>query len=378
MNTPLCPVSPPRPSGGPTTGETSGFWAPLEAFIRTVGPADARVEAVTPLRGLESDGMKAMGYGTPVRVDFRTQGGSRRWVVRTQNRDSFGHEREADRWSSLVLARDTFALFPQHVRPRSFGVLRPDGTRVPVPEGTPFLVTDYVEGAPYAGDLVRLGTSRRARDADLARATELARYLAEIHAVPAPPELYRRAIRDVVGHGEGIFGLVESYPEHDPVAPRARLRALESHALDWRWRLFDRADRCRRTHGDFHPFNLLFDEADALHVLDASRGAAGEPADDLCALSINFLFFSLRARGQFTGALLALWDRFWTTYLATTRDPSVLEVVAPFFAWRALVLASPAWYPEETVKTRDTILGFAEQLLAGARFDPGRILELVA
>lgn len=367
---------PEHPPGG--GAEPDAARASLEAFIRGRGPADAEVDEVVSLRPEESDGMKAMGYGAPVRVRFRTEGRSVDWVFRTQNLDTFGHEREADRWANLVMARDDFARMPRHVRPRALGVLTPDGERIALPPGMPFLVTDYVPGRPYAKDLEGLADRDGASADALAKAEALARYLVETHAEHGTAAQYRRSIRDLVGDGEGIFGLVESYPEHDPVAPRVRLQALEAQAVRWRWRLFDRADRCRRTHGDFHPFNLLFDDDRQLHVLDCSRGAAGEPADDLCALSINYLFFGLRSHGALRGAYHAVWDRFWSTYLDTTHDTDALELVAPFFAWRALVLASPSWYPDETDRTRDTLLRFAERLLDGARFDPRRIGEVLS
>lgn len=350
----------------------------LQAFIRAQGPADAVLEEVASLRSEESDGFKALGYGAPVRVRFRSADGAQSWVVRTANADGFGHEHPADRWASLVLARDTFGRLPRHVRPRALGVLRPSGQRVTVPDGTPFLVTEYVEGQPYARDLERAAATDRVTPRDLERAERLAQLLADTHAERVDPVLYRRALRDLVGHGEGIFGLTESYDPHDPVAPRPRLQALELNAVRWRWRLLERTERARRTHGDFHPFNVLFDDSNAVHLLDASRGGAGEPADDLCALSINYLFFALRERGRFCGALRTVWDRFWCTYLRASGDGDVLQVVAPFFAWRALVLASPAWYPTETAATRNALLSFGERLLNGARFDPSRVEEVLA
>lgn len=380
------PTSTPRPEAtspsaarGAASGvESTDSLRALQAFIRGRGFDDAEVEEVVSLRPEESDGLKAMGYGAPVRVGFRAEGERHDWVFRTANTDSFGHERNADRWSALVLARDTFGNLPQHVRPRAFGVLTTEGERVAIPDGQPFLVTDYVPGRPYARDLERAAGDRRASAHDRQRAERLARYLAEVHAERESTALYRRAVRDLVGHGEGIFGLTESYPEHDPVAPRSRLQALEAHAIRWRWRLFEAEQRCRRTHGDFHPFNLLFDDEDRLHVLDCSRGAAGDPADDLTALSINYYFFALRTRGAFEGAMRDLWDVFWRAYLEETQDHEVCGMVAPFFAWRTLVLASPAWYPSESATTRDRLLRFSERLLSGVRFDPRRVEEVLA
>ena len=54
------------------------------------------------------------------------------------------------------------------------------------------------------------------------------------------------------------------------------------------------------------------------------------------------------------------------------------DAVAPFFAWRALVLASPIWYPHITPADRERILAFAERALAAERFDPAWGAEAMA
>jgi aminoglycoside phosphotransferase (APT) family kinase protein len=244
--------------------------------------------------------------------------------------------------------------------------VRDDGALVSLAQtGEPYLVTAWVDGALYADDLRRVQASA-ATPRDVVRAEHLARVLLEIHAQPGShPGAYTRAIRDLLGHGEGIFGLVDAYPPD--VVPASRLRTLEEACLAWRWKLRARGDRLRRTHGDFHPFNLVFG-AGGLVLLDASRGSEGDPADDVACLTINYLFFG---RGQ---GLADLWTAFWRVYLAGDAD-DVLAAVAPFYAWRALVLASPIWYPHLAAADRDRILGFAERALAADRFDPAWGLE---
>ena len=61
------------------------------------------------------------------------------------------------------------------------------------------------------------------------------------------------------------------------------------------------------------------------------------------------------------------------TFLSFQWDILLLEAgfLAPFFAWRALVLASPKWYPQLAGHDRERILAFAERALAAPRFDPG-------
>jgi hypothetical protein len=88
------------------------------------------------------------------------------------------------------------------------------------------------------------------------------------------------------------------------------------------------------------------------------------------------LFFGVGHANWATG-LGQLWDRFWQTYLAgDTVD--VCAAVAPFFAWRALVLASPKWYPHLSDVDRDRILRLAERVLAAERFDPAWGAEAMA
>lgn len=328
----------------------------LRARLAELFPGE-RVVRVAGLRDDESAGgaLKGLGYGRVIRVELS---GGRTVVFHTLRPDDFGHDRRADRVGNLVLAYDTFARLPHHVRADDVGLVRDDGALVSL-AGTrePYLVTSWAPGTLYADDLRRVQASG-ATAADVARAETLARVLLEIHAAPGShPGAYARAIRDLLGHGEGIFGLVDSYD--GDVVPAARLRALEEACLAWRWKLRGRADRLRRTHGDFHPFNLVF-EGDRVHLLDASRGGEGDPADDVACLAINYVFFHARP----------LWDAFWRSYLAgATLD--VCEAVAPFFAWRALVLASPKWYPQLAASERERILAFAERALAAPRFDPG-------
>src|SRR5262249_20280714 len=80
-------------------------------------------------------------------------------------------------------------------------------------------------------------------------------------------------------------------------------------------------------HGDFHPWNILFQEGAKYRLLDRSRGEWGEPADDVTCLTNELPVF--------------LWER----YLRHSGDTEILDVAAPFFGFRGLVMAHPVWYP---------------------------------
>src|SRR5262249_54448100 len=123
-------------------------------------------------------------------------------------------------------------------------------------------------------------------------------------------------------------------------------------------------------HGDFHPYNILFREGVDFSLLDASRGGVGEPADDLAALTINYVFGRVAYPASWARGLLPVWEAFWSSYLDASGDREVCETIAPFSGWRALVVASPVWYPSLTREERGALLGFAEAALDAEAFDP--------
>ena len=331
------------------------------------------------LRGLGADEAaadegtaKGIGYGASVIADIRTaEGRAERLVFRTNKSDQFGHDRRADRAANALLAFDTTKGFPGHAGVLDVGAIRGDGRLQSLAGcGEFYFLTDYVEGAPYADDLRRIGQQAELTDLDRERCRRLADYLALLHAARIDSRQgYRRAIRDLIGHGEGLFGLVDSFEANVEGAPLERLRRIERLAVDWRWRLRGRESRLCRTHGDFHPFNILFSEGAEPVLLDASRGCLGDPADDVVCLAINYLFFALE-HPEAGCAFLELWQAFWRAYMDLTADEGLLESAPPYLAWRAMVLTNPLWYPKVRAEARERLLDLVEKGLEAGRFEP--------
>jgi hypothetical protein len=343
-----------------------------EIVRRALGEAEVCAVVALPAELLNSDGAaKPGGYRASVRVDVEVGGLLRGLVLHTAMSNHFGYERRADRAAEMLLASDTTASIPRHVKVLDVGAYRADGASVSL-RGTAefYTFTEYVEGTRYADDLRRIARTGACTPLDIARVTELAEHLAELHVgnVGDGP-VYTRAIRDLLGGGEGIFGIVDGYPADVPGAPSARLAAIERRCWDWRWRVKNRGRRLTRTHGDFHPFNVLFSKDSELVLLDASRGCAGDPADDVSCMAINYIFFALGRPGAWHSAFRDLWLNFWESYGKRRTDPELLEVCAPFLAWRALVLCNPLWYPDVTEKDRDRLLSFVESALDAKRLD---------
>ena len=321
--------------------------------------------------------LKGYGYGVPVKVEYELSGQRRTAVLETVTPGPFGHEHMADRAQILLWSHAAYNQLPRHVHSLDVGGFSKDGALLSL--GTVeefFILNDFVPGDGYYQDLERLRDGADLQDRDLARADALCDYLVGIHQVRGPdPTLYVRRLRELVGHHECIMGIIDSYPPKVDGLTAEKLKAMEHACINWRWRLKDCAHRLRQVHGDFHPWNILFQHDANFVVLDRSRGEWGDPADDIAALAINYLFFSLQRSERLDGNLEVLFSRFWQRYLNATHDDELHAVVGPFFAFRGLVVANPLWYPKLAQSVRTKLLNFVRAVLDSPRFDPSRINE---
>ncbi|MDI6689363.1 MAG: hypothetical protein QME54_02960 [Actinomycetota bacterium] len=111
------------------------------------------------------------------------------------------------------------------------------------------------------------------------------------------------------------MGLIDSYPGDWHFIAEDFFQKVEVKCIDWRWRIKDKGYRLSRVHGDFHPWNVLFQSGLDFWVLDRSL------------------------------------------------------VCQPFYAWRALVIASPIWYPNLTDDVRKKLFNFIINVLDFEKFD---------
>jgi hypothetical protein len=315
---------------------------------------------------------KSFGYGTPVRIGYRASRGEQRSaVLHTMSPGPFGPEHMADRAHTLIWSHQAFNHLPRHVRSLDVGGFEREGNLRSLDKiEESYLLTEYAEGVSYVVDLERIRDTGTLTDVDLRRADVLCDYLAEIHSVAGnDPGLYVRRNRELVGDGECIVGLADSYPRHPSFTPQV-LQEMEQRCVSWRWQLKGRTRRLCQVHGDFLPWNVLFEPGVDFRLLDRSRGEYGDPADDITSLTLNYVFFSLQRTGRLDRGLEMPFMRFWERYLEKSCDSEILQVVAPFFAFRGLVMASPVWYPALADDVRRKLLAFILSVLESTAFDP--------
>lgn len=352
----------------------------VERYLQARFGEAVRVLRLVPLGHEDATDLKGYGYGTPVRVDYEVGSERRSAVLETVAPGPFGHEDPSDRARILLWSHRAYNRLPKHVRSLDVGGFTSRGELLSVADIEEFFtLNEYVAGREYFHDLERLRDGGAPNDVDIARAEALADYLIGIHAVRGgDPELYVRRLRELMGHHECIAGLLDTYPVRLGGITRWRIERIERSCVGWRWKLKEVAHRLRQVHGDFHPWNILFREGVDFTVLDRSRGEWGDPADDVACLAMNYIFFSLQRSERLEGGLEALFRRFWNRYLEGSGDTELPAVVAPFFAFRALVMASPVWYPQLKEPVRQKLINFVEAILRAEAFDPSHVNEYCA
>ncbi len=337
-------------------------------FCEVYGPNTEVLRVLELTSGREKSGeeLKGFGYGVPYMIEVSVNGEVKRVVLETIRPGGFGHEHFSDRAQILLWQHSAFNNLPRHVRSVDAGAFTAGGALKSLGDCREFfIVTEYVEGKPYYLDLEAIKARGELSSLDVKRCLALSDYLVEVHSVKGAglEHLYVRRVRDLVGHGECIMGLIDSYPSGLDYADEKTLMEIERRCVEWRWKLKKKAHRCSRVHGDFHPWNILFREGTDFTALDRSRGEWGEPADDVAAITINYLFYSLQAYGEIKDPFKKLFETFWENYLDKTGDEEILTVIQPFYAWRGLVIASPIWYPNLARETRTKIFNFIKNIL---------------
>ncbi len=347
----------------------------LEKYLSSLYKGNVIITSINEIGREGTEELKGFGYGVPYIIRFSVNNEVKSVVLETMSPNSFGHDHFSDRAQNLLWDHSSFNRLPRHVRSVDVGAFTHEGNIISAGEAEEFfIITEFAEGQGYNKDLERLLKTGTLEYADEARAKALAEYLVSVHKVTMnAPHLYTRRIRDLIGHGECIMGLIDNYRTGYEFITEELLQKIEEGCVRWRWKIKGMNHRLCQVHGDFHPWNILFREGTDYTVLDRARGEWGEPADDVATMAINYIFFSIQRYGRLEGVFERLLNVFWETYFSNTGDKEMLRVIQPFFIWRGLVIGNPLWYPTLPFDRRRQIFSFIENLLEADEFRPERI-----
>ncbi len=314
--------------------------------------------------------------GSGFLIEVKTSSAVRSLVVKTLIPEGLGHDYPSDRAAVFLLDLDEYNNLQGHVKALDVLSEMRDGSIKSIGGGKEYyLLMERAQGDNYFGDLEELSKKDRLEETDIKKMEAMVSYLARIHSVKKDSKtLYWRKLRDTVGHGECLMGVFDTYP--DGTLSYEEMGSIIKKSIDWIIKLKPRYKRLCQIHGDFHPGNIWFTplgKTDDFILLDRSRGPWGEPADDVTALTINYIFFSIRHHGAVTGAYLEGLTLFFDEYVKASGDVEITEVVAPFFAFRGAVVANPIFYPGLSPEQRRLIFRFVHNVLDDERFRIERV-----
>jgi len=332
-------------------------------------------------------------HGVGFLIKIQTHEGIKQYVIKDLFSEGLGHDYPSDRAQVFLLGLQTYNELPKHAKAIDVLAEMPDSSIKSIGGGKEYyLLMEQVKGRDYFNDLKDYANKDRLNSIDIKKIKAMASYLSDIHSVKKDSQsLYWRKIRDTIGHGECLMGVFDIYP--DGTLSYEEMAEIEKMCIDWRARLKHKTYRLCQIHGDFHPGNIWWtsdggfcpssgnpmkpqaeknEETDFV-LLDRSRGPFGEPADDVTALCINYIFFSVMYYGDLRGAYLEGLNLFFDEYLKLTKDEELLKVLAPFFAFRGAVVANPVFYPELSSESRNKIFNFVKTVLLSDIFEIKRI-----
>ena len=281
-------------------------------------------------------------------------GEEKKYFLKTLHEQGFGHEYAADRANVIIRALMDYNLLPNHVKVLDAGSIQKNGSLLSL--GKPeefFVIMEEGKGKEYWGDLDKIRDSGRLTKDDEEKIKIISDYLINIHSIKYDGDnskyLYKRVIRDFVGHGELTMGVIDTFPDKLDFVSNKELVEIVKKMVDWWDKIKNKHQRLTVVHGDFYPGNIWFDDK-KLVVFDRSRFRYGDPADDTTCLTMNFINYSIMSYGEFKDPFKKLTELFFNQYFKKREDNEMFKVSPLFFAFRALVSIHPVFYSAEWMK----------------------------
>jgi hypothetical protein len=341
----------------------------LKSFLKEEFPEATQID----IKKL-GEGVQGAGFLVEIKAE---EGIKKQYVIKGLFPYGLGHDYPSDRAGVFLLDLDEFKNLPNHVEAIDVLAEKSDGSIKSIGGGKEYyLLMEKAEGKHYFNDLTEFSLKKELDESDIKKIKAMTSYLAGIHTVKKESKaLYRRKIRDTIGHGECLMGVFDTYP--DGTITFEEMASIEKKCVDWRAQLKARYQRLCKIHGDFHPGNIWFQEEEDFVLLDRSRGPWGDAADDVTALTINYIFFSIKYHGRLNSPYQESLHLFYDEYVKQTGDHELFEVVAPFYAFRGSVIANPVFYPDISSESRRRIFNFIHGVLDDRTFSIERVNEYI-
>ena len=243
-----------------------------------------------------------------------------------------------------------------------------------------YILMEEAKGDDLFKDFNEIKETKQLKDETKEKILTISNFLVELHknkhkSIP----LYRRKIRDTIGSGGSLIGLLDMHPDSAFEQFEKKWMSIVSKSIIFWRRSRDMHNRLCEIHADYHPGNLWFEDQ-KLTILDRSRGRFGEPADDITAFIINPIMYSLITNGNFEGPFKEIFDIFWNNYFKKTNDKEMRKIMAPYIAFRVAVVTNPIFYNDESLGgkekakfIRTKMINLALNILKDNEFNPGKI-----
>jgi len=327
-------------------------------------------------------GWHGTGYKVKYQItNHKSQKKVKEVVIRTLMPADFSHDYKSDRAKVFILQHEMAQEIPGHVVSFDVSGYTKKGELTSLGDIEEFFqIVEVAQGETYSSDFQRIKTSGTITDADRKKALAVSDYLVKLHSKTLKADAHstrsirRRHTRDAVGHGEMMMGVIDTYPDDFTFISKEKLTDLICKTVKSRERTKDTPFIPCHVHGDFHPGNIIF-KGNKLTVLDASRQLWGDPADDVAAMAINYIWFAVMQSGGFSGPFAELFEIFWNNYFKKTNDMTIPVTAGVHFAFRGVVVAHPIFYKDQSDEVRRKMIKFVDNVLNEGPFDPHMIKE---
>lgn len=314
-------------------------------------------------------------HGAAFSITVIEKSKEKKYFLKTLHEQGFGHEYPADRANVIIRAAMDHNLLPNHVKVLNAGSVQKNGSLLSLGEPEDFfIIMEEGKGREYWSDLDEIRENGRLTKDDDEKIRTIADYLANIHSIKYSGDngrhLYKRVVRDFVGHGELTMGVIDTFPDKLEFTTNEEMVEIVKKMVEWWNEIKGRYHRLTIVHGDFYPGNIWFDNKN-LVVFDRSRFRYGDPADDMTCLVMNLINYSLMSYGEFIDPFKKLTELLFDNYFKKREDKEMFAVAPLFLAFRALVCIHPVFYSAEWMKSR----GFSQERIEALNESKRKIIN---